>query len=200
MARHFTAFCLVGLLAACASPPPSDAVKPLITYKHTAVLDVDVSRVEFVEAWQQPGTPPHIGHLHRNNPPALARAWAQDRLRASPGGPGAAEGSVLRVILRDGPVTQSALPVEEGVTGMFRDEADTRIDALCIVDLELVEPLSGRVAGIGVQVSGARHILESASLNEREQIYFALMEEMAAALDTALENGLNAELGFIIKR
>jgi len=188
-------------LAACADgpPPPSGPVAATITFAHKAPLAIDVASVEVVEAWRQPGTPPHIGHLNANSPPHVLRAWARDRLRAVPGGPGATDGMVLRVILRDGSVTRTALEVEEGVGGLFRDEADTRIDAVCAVEVEVIDPSVGRLGSVTVRVQGARNILESASLNDRDRVYFALMEEIAASLNSALENGLQAELGFIIK-
>jgi hypothetical protein len=51
-----------------------------------------------------------------------------------------------------------------------------------------------------VKVEGKRDILESASLNERDRIRFALMEEIATSLNQELENGIRAELGYIIRR
>lgn len=189
-------------LAGCAGAPspPSGPVTATITYKHMQPLVVDVARVELVETWRQPGTLPHIGHRNINSPPDIIRAWARDRLRAEPGGPGARDGSILRVILRDGAVTRTNLKVAEGVGGIFQDETDTRIEAVCAVDVELIDPKVGRIGGISVEVRGVRNILESASLNDRDVIYFALMEELAASLDQALENGLRAELGFVLKR
>lgn len=193
--------CLLGL-AACATsaPPPQGPVTATLTYKHKNALVLDVARIELDEQWQQPGTAPHIGHRNTNSPPAIVRAFVADRLLAQAGGPGAADGSTLHVILRDGAVTQTSLKVEDGVEGLFRDEADTRIDAVCAVDIELTDPVAGRVAGISVRVAGARNILESASLNERDRIYFSLMEELASSLNQELENGLRAELGFLIKQ
>ena len=198
----FLAAALTLSLAACAGapPPPSGPVTATITYKHMPQLVVDVARVELVEAWRQPGTLPHIGHRNTNSPPEIIRAWTRDRLRAEPGGPGARDGSTLRVILRNGAVTRTNLKVAEGVGGIFQDETDTRIEAICAVDVELMDPTAGRIGGISVQVSGARNILESASLNDRDVIYFALMEELASSLNQELENGLRAELGFVIKR
>ncbi|MGD1934207.1 MAG: hypothetical protein ACFB0Z_06825, partial [Candidatus Phaeomarinobacter sp.] len=159
-----------------------------------------VASVEFVEPWRQPGVPPHIGHRNSNSPPSIVRAWIRDRLNAAPGGPGAADQTVLRVILQDGSVTQTALEIEEGIGGLFRDEADTQIDAVAAVDVEVIDPVAGRIGSVSVKVVGTRKILESSSLNERDRVYFALMEEVANSLNDALENGLNAELGFVIKR
>jgi len=189
-------------LAACADvlSQSSGPVAATITFKHQAPLSVDVARIELVETWQQSGTPPHIGHLNRNNPPKIIRAWVRDRLKAVPGGPGAAQGSILRVVLRDGAVVRNALDVREGVEGIFRDEVDTSIEAVCAVDVELLDQKGTRMAGITVRVTGTRNIFESASLNERDTLYFGLMEELATALNTELENGMRAELGFLLTR
>ncbi len=191
-----------GFLAACADtrPPPSGPVTATITFAHRAPLVLDVASIELVEPWRQPGIPPHIGHRNTNSPPSIVRAWTRDRLTASAGGPGARDGTILRVILQDGSVTRKALQVEEGVGGLFRDEADTQIDAVAAVDVEVIDPVVGRIGSVSVRVVGTRKILESASLNERDRVYFALMEEVANSLNSALENGLNAELGFVIKR
>lgn len=202
-ARALGVLLAVGFLAACANsspPPPSGPVAATITFAHKTPLALDVASVELVEPWRQPGTPPHIGHRNANSPPDIVRAWTRDRLKASPGGPGAKDGTVLRVILQDGAVTRTDLKVEEGVGGLFRDEADTQIDAVAAVDVEVVDPVAGRIGSVSVKVVGSRKILESASINERDRVYFALMEEIAASLNSALENGLKAELGFVIKR
>ena len=121
--KPVAALSLSGFLVACTNtpPPPSGLVTATITFAHKAPLVLDVASVELVEPWRQPTTPPHIGHRNSNSPPSIVRAWTRDRLRAVPGGPGAVDGTVLRVILQDGSVTQTMLQVEEGVGGFFRD-------------------------------------------------------------------------------
>lgn len=160
-------------------------------------IRLDVAAIEYVEAWEQPGAAPHVGHRHTNNPPSIARAWAAHRLTRAPGATGS---GTLRAILREGSVVRAALPVRGGVEGIFADEADTRLEARLAMELELVDPVAGRIAGINVVVTGAREILESASLNERDALYFALMEQLATALDRELDNGIRAELAFIVRQ
>lgn len=201
--KRAAVLCAAGFVAGCAStgtPPPQGPLNATITFGHTQVMAVDVADVELQEPWRQPGTPPHVGHLIPNNPVRIVRAWTRDRLRAVPGGPGAAEGSVLRVTLMEGAVTEKPLQVQTGVGGLFRDQADTRIEAVCAVNVDLIDPVTGRIGGISVRVEGKRDILESASLNERDRIRFALMEEIAASLNSELENGIGAELGYIVRR
>ncbi|WP_422005941.1 hypothetical protein [Pyruvatibacter mobilis] len=190
------------LLAGClaTTAPPQGPVNATLTFGHTEVMALDVAEIDLAEAWQQPGQPPHIGHLVPNNPVRIIRTWTRDRLRAVPGGLGAADGSLLRVTLLDGSVTEKPLPVEKGVEGFFKDQADTRIEAVCEVAVDLIDPVTGRIGGISVKVEGKRDILESASLNERDRIRFALMEEIATSLNQELENGIRAELGYIIRR
>lgn len=186
------------LAAACSgTPPPSGAGSARLTFEHTGPILLDVAAIEFVEAWQQPGAAPDIGHLHRNNPPSIARAWVAHRLVRAPAASGK---GTLRAILRDGSITRTALPVKGGVEGLFTDEPDTRLEARLAVELELVDPAAGRIAGIQVVVTGAREVLQSASLNERDAIYFALMEKLAAALDRELDNGIRAELAFLVRQ
>jgi len=187
------------MLAACTELTPQPAMGPAaarLTFEHMAPILLDVAVIDYVEAWVQPGAPPDIGHLHRNSPPTIARAWVDHRLARAPGAAGPA---VLGVILREGSVVSTPLPVRAGVAGLFRDEADTRIEARLSVDVELTDPQAGRIAGIAVTVTAARDIPESSSLAAREALYFELMEKLAAALDRELENGIRAEMGFLVR-
>lgn len=211
LGRALIVAAMAALPAACAgAPPPTGPQNARITFEHRPVLHVDVAAIDYVEAWRPAthgagagsGAGEDIGARHANNPPAIARSWVARRLAraeadTNPDATAPGKGT-LRVILREGSVVRTPLPVKQGVEGVFADEPDTRLEARLGVEVELVDPAAGRVAGISVTVTGAREILESASLNERDAAYFALMEQLAEAFDRELENGLRAELGFLL--
>lgn len=177
--------------------PPPGPVSATLTFQHANPIRLDVSEIEFIEAWQQPGTRPDIGHLHENNPTSIARAWVRDRLQRAPRS--LPSSPVLRVILREGSVTEEALPVEEGLGGLIKNEPEILLSAVLAVEVELTERTGNRIAGITVRVTGEKQILENASLNDRDRTYFALMEQLAAALDKELDNGIRAEMGFLVR-
>jgi len=187
------AACLGGL-AACTNPPDPVRV-PDLTYAHLGAIRLAVARIEIVDAYRPPLAPPNVEHRMPAAPAATLRRWAQDRLAAA-GGPGSA--AAARFVIRDARVTETELPRTEGLRGLFTTDQGQRYDLRMEAALEVLDAGSGASGGVAGSVSAlatrSRTIAENASLDERERLWFAMVEEATSALTAELERRMRQTL------
>ncbi|PKQ09069.1 MAG: hypothetical protein CVT73_04590, partial [Alphaproteobacteria bacterium HGW-Alphaproteobacteria-12] len=143
------------------------------------------------------GRAPNVEHLHAVTPSSIARGWARARLVAV----GSRGTAVLTVL--DGAVITEPLEKKGGLTGVFGDQLDTRLKARLKARLTVERP--GPNPGdtgtwtAEVDANAERTILESASLNERDAAYAALMEALAARFDDALTAEIGRSMGPVLR-
>lgn len=179
-------------LAACAGDPPPPAQPASVSFEARPALRLDIASVAAGSQFKSSGREPYVEHLHKVTPSTIARGWADARLVAS-GNRGTA---VLTVL--DGTVTQERLEKKGGLTGIFGDQLDTRLKARLKARLAVERPASD--GGLGtwsaeVDVTAERTVLESASLNERDAAYAALMQALAATFDAELTAEVKRSMG-----
>ena len=193
------AACLGGL-AACTNPP--DPVRfPDLTYAHLGAIRLAVARIEIVDVYRPPLAAPNVEHRMPAAPAATLRRWAEDRLVAA-GGPGAAQGSA-RFVIRDARVTETELPRTSGVQGLFTTDQGQRYDLRMEVALEVLDAGSGANGGVagsvGAVATRSRTIAENATLDERERLWFSMVEEATSALTAELERRMRQTLARYIR-
>ena len=119
------------------------------------------------------------------------------------GGPGAAQGSSAlgaRFVIRDARVTETELPRTEGLRGLFTTDQGQRYDLRMEAALEVLDAGSGGVAGsVSALATRSRTIAENASLDERERLWFAMVEEATSALTAELERRMRQTLARYIR-
>ncbi|MEX0837915.1 MAG: hypothetical protein WD034_00165 [Parvibaculum sp.] len=185
---------LVLFLAACATPPappPGD-----VAFVVRAPLNLDVAAIVLDEQYGSPARPPHVEHLHRLSPAGVASAWSRSRLVAA-GGAGAAIFSIL-----DGSVVSEALEKKGGLTGLFGDQQDTKLTARLKVRMAVERPGPAGAHGswtAEAEVNATRTILESASLNDRDAAYAALMQDLATRFDEEMSAEIRRSMGAVLK-
>ena len=192
-ARRF-GLLLVLLLAACATPPatpPGD-----IALVARAPLQLDVASIRLDEQYGSPARAPNVEHLHRFSPAGIAAAWSRSRLVAA----GAAGTATLSVL--DGSVISEELEKKGGLTGLFGDQQDTKLAARLKARLTVERP--GRAGEHGswsadVDVNVSRTILESASLNDRDAAYAALMQDLATRFDEEMTAEIRRSMGPVLR-
>jgi hypothetical protein len=182
-------------LAGCTNAP--DPVRfPNLTYAHEGAIRLAVARVEIVDAYRPPLTAPNVEHRMPAAPAATLRRWATDRLVAA-GGQGAAPQA--RFVIRDARVIETELPRTEGLRGLFTTDQGQRYDLRMEAALEVLDA-GGRVVGSASAVATrSRTIAENASLDEREQLWFAMVEEATNALTAELERRMHQTLARYIR-
>ena len=169
----------LGLLAACATPPPP-APKATIGFIG-APLKLDVANISIDNLYQPPGKAPNIEQLHEVTPSTLVQRWLETRVVSV----GTSGQGTLKIL--DASVVQEKLPIKGGVTGFFGDQLDSRYVGKLRVELTVTTG-SGVNASVttykvDVKAEAEQTVLQSATLNDRDRAYFSLMQNLADQFD-----------------
>lgn len=194
--RRLGAVLLLGLTAACAEPPAPSAPSS-VSFEARPAIRLDIASVTVDNRFNSSGRDPYVEHLHRISPSSVAQAWARARLVAS------GNGGTATLTIIDGSVIAEELEKKGGLTGIFGDQLDTRLKARLKARLAVERP-GPRQGDFGswsadVDASAQRTILESASLNERDAAYAALMQSLAAQFDAALTAEIERSMGPVLR-
>lgn len=163
-------------LAACATPPERNRFAD-ITFEHLPDMELAVADIEVVDAYRPPLEEPYVEHLFPVKPAAAAERWARDRLVAT----GAAGTAVYTVEV--GSVTEEELETSGGLAGLFTSEPAQRYEARVRVRMEI----RGTGDEMSVEVRRTASVPEGASLNERERVWYELVDKLMSDLNGQLE-------------
>ena len=120
-----------------------------------------------------------------HNPPAGAlRSWAKDRLRAI------GTNSFARFTIIEASVTETRLDKKEGIIGAFTKDQSELYDAVLEARLEVFDD-SGLSKGFAkARATRSVTVREDSSINQREQAWFNLTEELVRDINVALEKNI----------
>ncbi|MCE2510936.1 MAG: hypothetical protein J4G10_08245 [Alphaproteobacteria bacterium] len=181
----------LALPGACATPPPSDR-QPELTFNHLAPIRLGVDRIEIVHAYAPPLRAPNVEHLLSTPPMDAAKRWAEERLRASVGP------ATARFTIRDAKVIEEKLPTTGGFLGYFTVEQGARYDATLDVLLEIIDGKGKRIAFAEAAAHYSQTVPEDASINERENYWFQLTENLLKTFDQEMGAAIQSHLaGFL---
>lgn len=184
------------MAAACAGDPPPPPAPATVSFEARPAFQIPVAFVAVDSYFTPSGRAPYVEHLHKISPESIARSWARARLVAT-GGPGTASLAIL-----DGTVISEQLDKKGGLTSVFGDQLDTRLKARLKARLNVERPDAEGNPGswtAEVDATAERTILESASLNERDAAYAALMQSLAAKFDAALTAEVERSMGPVLR-
>ncbi|MBI3451845.1 MAG: hypothetical protein HY057_03255 [Rhodospirillales bacterium] len=185
---------MVAGLAACATSPPRPRF-PELTYGHFGAFKLDVSRVDIVDEFVSPLKAPNIEHLLPVPPDRTLRRWATDRLAAT-----GAPGRYARFIIQDAKVTETDLPRTPGVRGAFTTDQTQRYDISLAVGLEIrAERGNFRDGFASATATRFRTVPEGITINEREKIWFEMVEAAMNDVNAELERQIRANLPRFLK-
>lgn len=169
-------------LGACATQPPRARFADL-TYAHRGILTFEAARIDLVNEYRAPMAAPNVEHLFATMPEIVMRRWATDRLRTT----GAPSHYMVFTIL-DARVVETSLPRTPGVRGALTTDQTERYDASLAASLEIRQDRVGfQDAFARAQSTRSRSVAENATLNEREQVWYDLIEQTMTELDRELD-------------
>lgn len=203
--RHFTTRLLAGTgllalsgtgLAGCASPPPR-ARFPELTYGHLGRFTLDVARIDIISEYKPTFARPNIEHTFPVVPEQAMRKWAEDRLTVS----GRAD-RFARFVIQDAKVTETELPRSAGVRGAFTTDQTHRYDGALAAVIEIREERGNFRAGTAsAWASRSRTVPEGITINDREKLWFEIVESLMNDLNSELDRQIRANLGqFLVQR
>jgi hypothetical protein len=171
------------ILSACELTPSSGTFAEL-TYSHLAPLRFDVASVEVEQTYQPSSEPPNVELLFPVRPGDAAANWGRDRLQAV----GASRR--MRYIVREAPVTETALETKTGVSGVVTTDQSERYEAHLTVEVEILDD-GGRMEGNAMaRVARSITVPENATLHEREEVWYLLTQKLMNDMNTQLEDTL----------
>ena len=191
MKRYWVAICavLVVALAGCQTTPPPPRF-PELTYAQLGVMKLDAERIEVATEYQAPLRAPNIDHLFPIPPERAMRRWAQDRLAAS-GTPG----RYARFVITDAKVTETNLPRTTGLTGAFTKDQSQRYDLSMSAAVEIREDRGNFRSGyVTASTSRSRTVREDISVNDREKVWFEMLEQAMNELNAELDRQIKANM------
>ena len=191
MKTRLIAICaiLVTALAGCSTSPPPQRF-PELTYGHLGVMRLDVEKVEIVNEYQAPLAPPNVDHLFPIPPERAMRRWAQDRLAAN-GTPG----RYARFVITDAKVTETNLPRSTGLTGAFTKDQSQRYDLSMSAAIEIREDRGNFRTGYATaSTSRSRSVREDITINDREKVWFEMLEQAMNELNAELERQIKGNM------
>lgn len=179
---------LVGLTG-CTQPPTRPAF-PELRFSHKPPFLFRARRVDVRSQYRRPGRPPNVEHLMPLAPDRAAGLWAEDRLQANGEGE-----TIVRFTVHDASVVETRLTVERGVRGLLKTEQAESYFAQLEAAVELVDDMTGVSLGeANAKVWRSQTVPEDATINEREETWFALVETLIGAFDTTLTAQILAHL------
>ncbi|MES1989346.1 MAG: hypothetical protein V4441_00150 [Pseudomonadota bacterium] len=193
IARAFVAVSLLAVAACADTPPP--APKSDIGFTGAPIrLDVETTAID--NHYSPSGKAPNIEQLHEVTPSAVAERWLTTRVV-----PVGTQGQAILNVY-DARVVEEKLKTKGGLTGFFGDQVDTKIIGTLRAELTVMQPKSsGGVATYkaGVTATSERTLLQSATLNERDQAYFDLTKKLAEEFDRLMTAQVNRAMVGVIK-
>ncbi|MDA0653941.1 MAG: hypothetical protein O3C09_00900 [Proteobacteria bacterium] len=176
-------------LASCAT---SDApLLPELTFAHLAPIRFNAATVEIVDLYRPPLAAPNVEHTFPRSPAAAARAWARQRVAAA-GGNG-----LVTVTIHDASVVATHLTTRPGVMWLFFDQQSIRYDAVLEVTIEYDGPLVAESPSRS-RVLKSQTVPESISLNEKDRVFYELLEGIMQDLDEQLAAAISQYMGAVL--
>ena len=172
--------------------PPSDH-KLELTFAHLSPIRLGVNQIEVVYAYTPPLHAPNIEHRLPISPTQAVKRWTQGRLQASAGP------DIARFIIRDAKVVEEKLPTTGGFLGYFTIDQGARYDATLDVLLEIVDGRGKRHAFTEATANYTQTVPEDISINERENYWFGLMENLLKIFDQEMETAIHNHLSDFLR-
>lgn len=180
-------FLAIALIAGCAPPPPRPTFAD-IRFSDEPPIQLDVARLEVVNAYQAPFKAPNVDQLFPIPPEHALENWAHDRLRTVGTG-----GSAVFTI-RNAAVVETDLKIDQGLATAFTDQPAERYDLTIQASLEAIDP-SGATRSASVTTTRSRSLLQGVTPNDRDKAFYDMTKAAMADFDRQMETEIRNNFG-----
>lgn len=177
-----------GSLAACTTPDPTP-VYPDLTFVNRQPIRLNVAELQIIDEVVPPLQAPNVEHLAPVTPAAAMERWARDVLQSA----GSSGRGVMAI--RQGSIVEEKLKTTTGLTGAFTTDQSERYIVAMAGQLDLFDGAGQRLGQAIAEAERSRTIAEDASLNDRERLWYDLVEATSRDFATAMERAIRRELG-----
>lgn len=187
----FTAIAL--FLVACAQTVPGQPM-PRFDFLTRPTVPIMVSKIEVVDQYTPPLAAPNVDHLFNVKLSEAVQHWADRRF--SPQG----HDGTLTVTIEEASVVEEPLQRTQGVKGLFTFDQAYRYNAKLVVALSST-PLDHTMDKVTTRatVEHSRTVSEYASVQDKEEAWIKLTEDVMHDLDLYLTKSLREKMPFLIR-
>jgi len=151
-------------------------------------LSLDVAKLETMSSYTPPMSAPNVDHLFHTSPAGALGRWAKDRLRA------VGKNGFARFTIIEASVTETQLDMKKGIIGAFTKDQSERYDAVLEAKLEIFDDSDLSVGFARAKATRSVTVREDSSVNQREQAWFHLTEELVRDIDAELQKNISMYL------
>jgi hypothetical protein len=178
---------VISSLASCQATAPT-LVFPELTFQHMKSLSLNVAKLETMSSYRPPMSAPNVDHLFHTSPAGALGRWAEDRLRA------VGKNGFARFTIIEASVAETQLDMKKGIIGAFTKDQSERYDAVLEAKLEIFDDSDLSVGFARAKVTRSVTVREDSSVNQREQAWFHLTEELVRDIDAELQKNISMYL------
>ena len=179
---------LLFLTLACETPVATQKL-PKITFVHLQPFSIDVASIEIVNQFNSTLKSPHIEHRLPTSPATALVQWVKDRLKAT--------GKVgkLRVFIEDASATETRLDLDNSLKGQFTKQQSHLYKFSLRATILLTNASGIHLGSAKATATRSTTIREDISLNERQRVWFDLVDRLINDFNRQMEANLNQHLG-----
>jgi len=168
--------------------PASDRNLPKITFMHLPPIQLEVTDIKVLSHDVEIFNPPDLRFRLPVTPKVALERWATDRLRI------AGNSYRARLTLVSATVTESKLPVDGTIAGIFKQQASEKYSATIEATLEIIDNQGKSLALAQSQAKQMQTVREDTSLSERRRILFELVEILLKNFDDKMDDAIKRHL------
>jgi hypothetical protein len=165
------------LVAGCKSEPPPPPL-PQMTFTRYQPIYLAVANIDIVEEYKQPQREPYVEHLLSLSPAEAMRIWVKDRLKS------AGQDKSLQIVIKDASVISHPQDSQDTLLG---PAPNRRYDARIDVDMRVYGSDAMSEANINVIATQTITVSDSASLDERNRIFYRMIYDLMESANAELE-------------
>ncbi len=180
------------VLAACETAV-TERRFPEITFTHLPPIKLDVAKIVFEVRYRPTAETSDIGQDFSTPPVVAAERWIKDRLVA------AGESGEATITIRRATATEERLAVQTGLAGALTTDQAWRYDGRIEMAIRAVDSNRQCSATATATARQSQTVPEDATLDEREKVWFGLVEKMMRRFDSAFERQIRKDLVWFIK-